>query len=247
MNRYHPYKATKNNRLSLKFKKDTQPNDDEEASVLNGEESPIDKLNPFNKLTKLNSFFNFNHDDDVYLEENHLYFKTDVNSDSVNKMCSLIRKYGRSIKELQMHSKVATIDPKPLYLHLSTYGGDLYQGFLGYDYIKGSKIPIYTVVEGFNASAGTIMSMGGKRRYMTSSSVMLIHQLRTVVGGKFNEIEEDYENCKEDMERIKNLYFKECRGKMTKKQISEELKHDRWWDADKCIKKGLCDEIYTDF
>jgi ATP-dependent protease ClpP protease subunit len=247
MNRYHPYKAKRNNRLSLKFKKDTQPNDDEETSVLNGEESPIDKLNPFNKLTKLNSFFNFNHDDDVYLEENHLYFKTDVNSDSVNKMCSLIRKYGRSIKELQMHSKVATIDPKPLYLHLSTYGGDLYQGFLGYDYIKGSKIPIYTVVEGFNASAGTIMSMGGKRRYMTSSSVMLIHQLRTVVGGKFNEIEEDYENCKEDMERIKNLYFKECRGKMTKKQISEELKHDRWWDADKCIKKGLCDEIYTDF
>ncbi len=247
MNRYHPYKAKRNNRFSLKLKKDTQVNEDEEASILNGEESPTDKLNPFNKLTKLNSFFNFNHDDDVYLEENHLYFKTDVNSDSVNKMCSLIRKYGRSIKELQMHSKVATIDPKPLYLHLSTYGGDLYQGFLGYDYIKGSKIPIYTVVEGFNASAGTIMSMGGKRRYMTSSSVMLIHQLRTVVGGKFNEIEEDYENCKEDMERIKNLYFKECRGKMTKKQISEELKHDRWWDADKCIKKGLCDEIYTDF
>jgi ATP-dependent protease ClpP protease subunit len=243
MNRYHPYRNARKNNLSNKFKKDIQQEQDE-VSIMNGEDSPVDKINPLNKL---NSFFNFNHDDDVYLEENHLYFKTDVNSDSVNKMCSLIRKYSRSIKELQMHAKIATIDPKPLYLHLSTYGGDLYQGFLGYDYIKGSKVPIYTVVEGFNASAGTIMSMGGKKRYMTQSSVMLIHQLRTVVGGKFNEIEEDYENCKEDMERIKNLYFKECRGKMTKKQISEELKHDRWWDVDKCIKKGLCDEIYSDF
>jgi ATP-dependent protease ClpP protease subunit len=246
MNRYHPYRNARKNNLSIKFKKDIQQ-EQEEDIMMNGEDSPLDKLNPLNKLTKLNSFFNFNHDDDVYLEENHLYFKTDVNSDSINKMCSLIRKYSRSIKELQTHAKIATIDPKPLYVHLSTYGGDLYQGFLGYDYIKGSKVPIYTVVEGFNASAGTIMSMGGKRRYMTQSSVMLIHQLRTVVGGKFNEIEEDYENCKEDMERIKNLYFKECRGKMTKKQISEELKHDRWWDADKCIKKGLCDEIYVDF
>ncbi len=246
MNRYHPYRNARKNNLSIKFKKDVQQ-EQEDDIMMNGEDSPLDKLNPLNKLTKLNSFFNFNHDDDVYLEENHLYFKTDVNSDSVNKMCSLIRKYSRSIKELQTHAKIATIDPKPLYVHLTTYGGDLYQGFLGYDYIKGSKVPIYTVVEGFNASAGTIMSMGGKRRYMTQSSVMLIHQLRTVVGGKFNEIEEDYENCKEDMERIKNLYFKECRGKMTKKQISEELKHDRWWDADKCIKKGLCDEIYVDF
>jgi ATP-dependent protease ClpP protease subunit len=243
MNRYSPYRNARKNNLSMKFKKDVQQEHNEET-MINAEDSPLDKLNPLNKL---NSFFNFNHDDDVYLEENHIYFKTDVNSDSINKMCSLIRKYSRSIKELQMHAKIATIDPKPLYLHLTTYGGDLYQGFLGYDYIKGSKVPIYTVVEGFNASAGTIMSMGGKKRFMTHSSVMLIHQLRTVVGGKFNEIEEDYENCKEDMERIKSLYFKECRGKMTKKQISEELKHDRWWDADKCIKKGLCDEIYADF
>ena len=235
MNRYHPYSRTKKQLIK-------EIPDDEEK--LNLKLNLNNDVNPFNKL---NNFFNFNNDTDVYMEDNHIYFKTDVNADSVDKMCGLIRKYSRSIKDLQTHTKIAHVEPKPLYVHLTTYGGDLYQGFLGYDYIKNSKVPIYTVVEGFNASAGTIMSMGGEKRYMTPSSVMLIHQLRTVIGGKFNEIEEDFENSKEDMERIKKLYYKECRGKMTKKEITEELKHDRWWDSDKCIKKGLCDEVSTDF
>ena len=43
--------------------------------------------------------------------------------------------------------------------------------------------------------------------------------------------------------KLYDIYTKECRGKMTKKQIIEELKHDKWWNSDKCIKKGLCDEL----
>lgn len=246
MNRYHPY-LRKSKSLNLKFKNKNNENDSlSEESI--DDTNPLDKLNSLGKLSKLGNFFNFNNnDDDVYLEENHLYFKADVDSHSINKLCTLIRKYCKQINDLQTHNKIAKVEPKPLYIHLSTYGGDLHQGFLGYDYIKGCKIPIYTVVEGFNASAGTIMSMGGKKRFMTPSSVMLIHQLSTGYSGKFNELEEDFENSKEDMERIRNLYLRECRGKMTKKQITEELKHDRWWDADKCIKKGLCDELYTEF
>ena len=48
---------------------------------------------------------------------------------------------------------------------------------------------------------------------------------------------------KQDMNKLYDIYVRECNGKMTKKQIIEELKHDKWWNADKCIKKGLCDEI----
>jgi ATP-dependent protease ClpP protease subunit len=240
MNRFHPYlRLSKNN----KKKSNKEQEDNNELNEIN--ENFLTKLNP---LEKINSYFNFNNDNDnVYLEDNHLYFKTDVDSDSINKLCMLIRKYTKSLKELKNNTKIANIEPKPLYIHITTYGGELYQGFLGYDYIKGASITIYTVVEGFNASAGTIMSMGGKKRYMTASSVMLIHQLRSSAGGKFDEIEEDYENCKEAMDRMKNLYLQECRGKMSKKQIAEELKHDRWWDSQKCIKYGLCDEIYTEF
>ena len=81
MNRYHPYSRTKKQLI-----KDI-PDDEENLNLklnLNND------VNPFNKL---NNFFNFNNDTDVYMEDNHIYFKTDVNADSVDKMCGLIRKY----------------------------------------------------------------------------------------------------------------------------------------------------------
>ena len=55
MNRHHPYINARKNKLSIKFKKDVQQEHNEET-IINGEESPLDKLNPLNKL---NSFFNF--------------------------------------------------------------------------------------------------------------------------------------------------------------------------------------------
>jgi ATP-dependent protease ClpP protease subunit len=226
--RYHPYK-----------KQNSIPEEDKEPKVDKSLFSS--KLNPFKSL------FSQNQDTDVYLEDNHLYFKTDVDSDSINKLCSLIRKYVQHIRELEVDTKIAQVNPKPLYLHITTYGGDLYQSFLAYDYIKSSPVPIYTIIEGYSASAGTVMSLGGVTRYITPSSVMLIHQLSTWTGGKYEEIADDFENSKEDMERLKDLYYKECKGKMTKREITEELKHDRWWKADKCVKKGLCDEIQTIF
>ena len=144
---------------------------------------------------------------------------------------------------IKNNNLIDTIQPKPLYLHISSYGGYLHEAFLVYDYIKNSPIPIYTIVEGYAASAATVMSIAGVKRYITPSSLMLIHQLSTGMSGKFNALEEEINNSKQDMNKLYDIYVRECKGKMTKKQIIDELKHDKWWNADKCIKKGLCDEL----
>jgi ATP-dependent Clp protease protease subunit len=138
---------------------------------------------------------------------------------------------------------VADVNIKDLYIHITSYGGSLHEAYLAFDIIKRSKITINTIIEGYAASAGTIMSIAGKRRYMTPTSIMLIHQLSTGIGGKFEEIKDDFENSEQDMKRIVSLYLKECGGKMKKKFIEEQLKHDKWWDANTALKNGLIDEI----
>ena len=67
-------------------------------------------------------------------------------------------------------SNLGTFIPKPIYLHITTNGGDLLAGFFGYDKIKNSKIPINTIIEGCVASAGSLLSMAGQNRYMTANS-----------------------------------------------------------------------------
>jgi ATP-dependent protease ClpP protease subunit len=238
--RMHPY-ARSQKKTSYKYNRKQNVEED------SPEESPLQTPNPLNPKQLFNPFKTMfgNDDTDVYAEDNHIYFKTDVDVDSINKLCKLIREYQSKLYSLKTNVKIGKLEPAPLFIHITSYGGDLYQGFLGYDYIKSSPLVIHTVVEGYAASAGTLLSIAGKMRYITPTSIMLIHQLSTGMHGKFSEIEDDYQNSKQDMTRICDLYYNSCLKKMTKTEIREHLKHDKWFDAKKCIKLGLCDEIYS--
>ena len=70
---------------------------------------------------------------------------------------------------------------------------------------------------------------------------MLIHQLSSMSWGKMDELEDEMENLKELMRRIKLIY--KNKTKIDKKNLDEILKHDLWWDAKKCLKMGLVDKI----
>lgn len=217
-------------------------NNDEESLT---EMSNLNRNKLSKNLNPLKKIFNFGDDDsDVYIEDNHIYFKTDVNTESIDKLYKLVRSYQKEFDYLKASNHtIINVTPKELYIHITSYGGSLHEAYLAYDIIKRSKITINTIIEGYAASAGTIMSIAGKRRYMTPTSIMLIHQLSTGMDGKFEEIKDDFQNSEQDMKKIISLYLKECNGKMKKKFIEEQLKHDKWWDSATALKNGLIDEI----
>ncbi len=133
------------------------------------------------------------------------------------------------------------IEPKPITLYITSNGGLVYQVFGAIDTIRGMKIPVNTVCKGFVASAGTLLSLAGKKRYITESSYMLIHELRAGHWGKFTHLSESLDNSKQLMEHIKSYYL--ARTKMTSEELDEQLKKDVSWNAKMCLEKGLVDEI----
>ena len=70
---------------------------------------------------------------------------------------------------------------------------------------------------------------------------MLVHQLQSVMWGKYQEFEDEMENLKRLMKMIKDIYKEYTRLPM--KNLDEILKHDLWFDAETCLKYGLVDEI----
>src|SRR5579872_6645935 len=101
----------------------------------------------------------------VFRDENHIYFRCDVTAKKINKLCNLIDEYNREqdINAVLLRTMIPII--KPLYVHITSNGGDLLAGFMAYDYIKNSSVPIFTVAEGYTISAGAIMFMAGKKRF----------------------------------------------------------------------------------
>lgn len=169
---------------------------------------------------------------------NNIYFYGAVSESSTLQLKT-------KLEELDLHSQLTAIHYKieapPIHLHIQSYGGSLLHTFYIMDLIKTLKTPVYTYIDGFAASAATLMSVCGKRRFMTESSVMLVHQLSSGASGKFEEIKNEYSNLVEFMEIIKKTYLNY--GNISSDNLDALLKQDLWLNSKKSLEYGFIDEI----
>lgn len=176
----------------------------------------------------------------IYREHNHVYFHSEVSRESVSKLTQLLRQAEAVCIQMVFAYNLPSV---PIHLHISSFGGSVFAALTAIDAIKASRVPIYTIIEGATASAGTLISVVGDRRYITPSAYMLIHQLSSGCWGKMAEIEDEMQNLKALMKQIRKIYKKHT--KIPKDDLGEILKHDLWFNSKKSLEVGLVDEIWT--
>jgi ATP-dependent Clp protease protease subunit len=187
---------------------------------------------------------------------NEIHFNGDIDGKSMSELIEklltlqnniikkgkkLKRKFCETIKDEHTEIFDCEVKIKPIKLYITTPGGYIYQVFSAIDTIQNMTIPVHTICKGFVASAGTLLSLAGRKKFMTENTIMMIHELRSGSWGKYTEMVQDFENSTNLMEQIKNYYIKHT--KLTKEELDEQLKKDQNWNADKCLEKGLVDEI----
>lgn len=179
-----------------------------------------------------------NEEKHISVYENKIYYYSGVTRKSVvevnYKLSELEAKYLTT-------SNILGIEHPPIRLYINSGGGSIIAGIAAMDTILRCKIPVYTYVDGFCASAATFLSVVGAKRYMSKNSYMLIHQLSSQLWGKYSEIEDEKKNLDLMMETIRNVYTEYTKVPLEK--LDEILKHDLLWDAKKCLEYGLIDEV----
>ena len=175
---------------------------------------------------------------DVEHEDGHIYFYTEVNKGSILDLNKAIR-----ISEAEMlHTAQVLEVPTPeIKLHINSPGGSLFDGLAAVDYVRRSKAPVHSLIEGMAASAATLISVMAHKRSINKHSYMLIHQLSSGMVGKFEELVDDMENNKALMKAIKQIYLE--RTKIPESLLKDILKKDIYFDAKQCLKYGLVDQI----
>ena len=171
---------------------------------------------------------------------NHVYFHAEVNRGSIFDLITHLKAAQESCILTQLRFGLEEV---PIYLHINSFGGSVFDAMTAIDTILMSKVPIYTIIEGATASAGTLISVVGKKRYISPNAYMLIHQLSSGYWGKMAELEDEFQNLQQIMERIKDIY--KNHAKLPKKDLNDILKHDLWWDSNKCLQCGLVDDLWT--
>ena len=62
------------------------------------------------------------YDKKVSRRDNHIYYRTDVTMSNIAKLCNLIDVYNREQDMIRRELTTSIVVPKPLYLHITSYG-----------------------------------------------------------------------------------------------------------------------------
>jgi len=132
---------------------------------------------------------------------------------------------------------------KPIRLHINCPGGSVPDGFAIIDTINSLKSPVYTIIEGEACSMAGIISVCGKKRYITKYGIWMAHDM---AGGVYGE---DYTT--KTIARVKFLeqYCKLTKNflkeytKLTDKDIEKATNKELWFFPDECLEKGIVDKV----
>ena len=179
----------------------------------------------------------------VYRDGNHLYFRGEIHKESINEIKrNLIEMRGCVTKN---YFNIGVHDPKDMaiYLHIHSPGGSMSDGFDLIDFMENFPIPIYTVGTGTVASMAVSILIAGKRRFITPNTHVLVHQFRTGIMGKHQDLL-DY------MKHLENVYkqlvtFISSKTKLSQNEVKEMLKSESWFTAEDAVKMGFADETYN--
>ena len=135
----------------------------------------------------------------LYSHFNHVYFNDDITFDTAFALNKELRDAETKIKTTAV---ALGLKPMPMFLHITSHGGSVHAAFSVVDCISQLSVEVHTVADGFVASAATLITLSGAKRFITPNAYMLIHELRSGVWGKMTSIEEEFVNLKKIMDHI---------------------------------------------
>ena len=217
--------------IGPRSKKHKKKDSDSDSTNDDDGEDFEDIMNLLGKKSKVSN-------DNFYSMNNNIYFQDEISLDTAD----YLKKELREMEEHLLHvASKYSMEAPPIRLHITSGGGSVIAAYSIIDCMGELKVPVHTIVDGFAASAATLISVHGTKRFIKKNASMLIHQVRSGMWGKMAELEDDYKNIKKIHERIKDIY--EEKTKLKRNELVKILKHDLDWDAEECLERGLVDEI----
>jgi ATP-dependent Clp endopeptidase proteolytic subunit ClpP len=177
-------------------------------------------------------------ENEIVVINNEIFFYSYIEKTIILKLRTELTKL---INKHRIYSITNNVECTPIRLYINSEGGELSSALSIVDLIERSEVPIHTIIEGEAASAATLISVVGHKRFITKNSHMLIHQVRGGMWGKMQEFEEEILNMKMYSDKLIQIYKKTTH--LSEEKLTKILKKDILWDSKKCLKYGLVDAI----
>lgn len=132
---------------------------------------------------------------------------------------------------------------------ITSYGGYVDEALQIHDALKSHPAKVTTIVQGFCASAATIVALAGDVRKISPNALFLIHKCKTsVYGANENRLEEELEAQKVVNETILNMYRSVLKPPKTEDDLialfNANNGNGKWITAEEAIDFGFSTELF---
>lgn len=131
-----------------------------------------------------------------------------------------------------------------IHVHINSPGGEVFAAISMAQQLQKHPATVYTYVEGIAASAATIIAMAGDFRYMSKSSLYMVHLPSSSVRGNKYSLLKGVEVLEKIEEVLRMTYATKC--KLTDEELTELIDHESWLTADEALQYGFIDTILED-
>lgn len=136
-------------------------------------------------------------------------------NESANQNPTVKILYNAEVTPRQVSELISTLDKinnhhpffKTIKLYINSPGGSMDSGYLAYQAIKESRIPVETINAGITASSATLIYCGAQKRYTFPEATFILHPAATQNTDKEYISPNDIEMLKKNTESG-NKYFK---------------------------------------
>ena len=175
----------------------------------------------------------------IRVVENKVFFYGEIDEQSCLELNRILVELDSKLQNLK--NSLGDEYSPTIHLHINTIGGEIFAAFATVDTILNLKSNVYTYADGLVASAGTLISSVGDRRYVGRHAQMLIHQLSSELYGTYADLQAGMDSTTTLMKILKEFYKKNT--KLPMKKLDELMTKDIYLTADECLAYGIVDEI----
>lgn len=144
----------------------------------------------------------------------------------------------------QFNADLAAIGDVPeIIVRINSGGGDVFAANAIFTRLKDHSAKITVKIDGWAASAATIIAMAGDTIKIARNGVFMIHDPAMTVYNSFTA--EEFKKMANELEVIKqsivNTYaMKTCRKP---EDIEQLMSNETWWTGETAVENGFCDEL----
>ena len=127
-------------------------------------------------------------------------------------------------------------------LYINSMGGSVKEALGIYSALRRCLATVVAYIDGFAASAASIIAMAASKVVMPRNTTMMVHNAAWAVYGNSKDLRKSADDLDIINAAMLQSYFVKAGGKLTQEKLEELTDGETWLSAEECIQYGLADE-----